>query len=56
MAVIREQVIGQCKIYIHDDYIETDPEVRQALLDRVAQIYVDYYTKKAKAQAAAESA
>ena len=41
MAVIKTVIDGDCTIRFHDDYITHDEKEIQAILDKVARIYLE---------------
>lgn len=48
MAVIQEIVDGKCVVRIHDDYVETDPEKVQEIVDRVSQLIIGCKMRQAR--------
>lgn len=47
MAVIKTVKSGNCIIRFHDDFIVKTKEEEQAILDRIAEIYVNAFRKQA---------
>lgn len=49
MALIKEITHGQCKIYVHDDYIVKTQEEIQQIVDNVSRIVINEERRKAVA-------
>jgi hypothetical protein len=47
MAVVKTVKSGNCTIRFHDDYFVKTKEEEQAILDRVAEIYINAFSKQA---------